>query len=115
MIFVEPKKAIQINSIILILVGLFSYFVKSSPTALIPVIFGLFIGACYFVYDKNNKLVAHVCLLLMLLIFGSLFMPLMARLNFDDLSGIVRIAFMQLVTAYSITCFIKNFIEARRK
>ena len=52
----NPKKATSMTAIVLILVGILSYFAKSSPTALIPVFFGVLMGICYMLYDKNNKL-----------------------------------------------------------
>tara|TARA_Y100001970_G_scaffold291445_1_gene428606 strand:+ start:1912 stop:2262 length:351 start_codon:yes stop_codon:yes gene_type:complete len=110
----NPKKAILLNSIVLIVIGSFAYYIKSSPTALIPVFFGALIGVCYFTYDMNNKIVAHVCLVLMLLIVMSLFMPLKARIASSDSAGVMRIIAMQLVTLYSIICFIVSFINARK-
>ena len=113
--FLEPKEAIKQNSFILIIIGFTGYFLKSSPTALIPVVFGLLTGVCYMLYDKNTKLVAHISLLLLILILISLFMPLMSRLNASDVSGFIRILTMQITTAYCVLCFVKSFIEARKK
>ncbi len=113
--FVHPKKAIALNAVTLILVGVIAYFIKGSPTALIPAVFGVFISICFFTYDKNNKVVAHICLVLMLLVFGSLFMPLKARMAADDISGMLRVSAMQLVTLYAIICFIVSFIQARKE
>ena len=38
---IHPKKATLLTTVVLILIGLMSYFIKSSPTALIPVFFGV--------------------------------------------------------------------------
>ena len=65
--------------------------------------------------DKNNKLIAHICVVLMLLIFISLFMPLNKRIDANDLNGIIRIGIMQLVSLYSMACFITSFIKARKE
>ncbi len=112
--FVHPKKAIALNAVVLILIGVIAFIIKSSPTALIPAFFGALIGICFLTYDKNNKLVAHICLVLMLLVFGSLFMPLKARFAADDLPGMLRVAAMQLVTLYAMVCFIISFVQARK-
>ena len=40
-LFLHPKKATLLNSLILIIVGLSSYLATSSPTALTPVFFGI--------------------------------------------------------------------------
>ena len=66
-------------------------------------------------YDKNNKLIAHICVVLMLLIFISLFMPLNKRIDANDINGIIRIGIMQLVSLYSMACFITSFIKARKE
>ena len=114
-LFLQPKKATLLNSLILIIVGLSSYLATSSPTALIPVFFGALMMICYMFYDKNNKLIAHICVVLMLLIFISLFMPLNKRIDANDLNGIIRIGIMQLVSLYSMACFITSFIKARKE
>ena len=51
---INPKKATLLNALVLIVVGITGYIVKSSPTALIPVGFGILLLLCYFVYDKNK-------------------------------------------------------------
>mgnify|MGYP001415968258 FL=1 len=112
--FVHPKKAIAINALTLLVIGVVAFMLKSSPTALIPAAFGVLLGICFLTYDKNNKVVAHVCLVLMLMVFGSLFMPLKTRVAAADLMGICRVGVMQLITLYAIICFVRNFIEARR-
>tara|TARA_B100000945_G_C19815462_1_gene338188 strand:+ start:94 stop:441 length:348 start_codon:yes stop_codon:yes gene_type:complete len=111
----NPKNASLFNALTLITVGLLGYFLKSSITALIPVFFGLLILICYFVYDKNNKIVAHICVVLMLVVFLSLFMPLKARIADNDIFGILRVATMQIVSLYAIVCFVLSFIKARSK
>ena len=54
--FIHPKKATLFTIIALTLIGLLSYTIKSSVTALIPVFFAVLMGICYFLYDNNNKL-----------------------------------------------------------
>ena len=112
--FVHPKKAIAINALTLILIGVVAFMLKSSPTALIPAAFGVLLGICFLTYDKNSKVVAHICLVLMLLVFASLFMPLKTRIAANDFMGMCRVGLMQLVTLYAIVCFVRSFIEARR-
>ena len=113
MLFLNPQKAALLNSITLIVVGLIGYIIKLSPTALIPVILGLAILITSFFYNKNNKLIAHIIATLILLIIISLFMPLKSRIIDQDLFGILRITIMQLISIYSLTCFVKTFIDAR--
>ena len=115
MSLLHPKQATLLNSLVLIIIGIVGYLIKSSPTALIPVIFGVLLGLGYLLYDKNNKVVAHICITLMLLIIISLFMPLNKRIIDQDLYGILRVATMQLISLYSMVCFIFSFIKARKE
>ena len=112
---IDPKKATLLNSLALIIIGVSGYLVKSSPTALIPVVFGILLLLCYYLYDKNSKVVAHIAVTLVLLILIALFMPLNSRIEANDTSGILRIALMQLVSLYTMVCFISSFIKARKE
>ena len=115
MYIIEPKKAALLNSSILILIGLISYYYNStSVTALIPVFLGLAIFLCYLLYDKNNKVFAHICVTLMLLAFVGLFKPIMGAIGRSDSYAILRIGIMQLISLYSMVCFIISFIKARK-
>jgi len=113
--FIHPKKATLFTVIALTLIGLLSYTIKSSVTALIPVFFAVLMGICYFLYDNNNKLYAHIIMVLMLVVFAALFMPLKARIGDSDTNGILRVGIMQLSALYSMACFIVSFIKARKE
>ena len=111
----HPKKALLFNASTLIIIGLMGYIIKNfTTTALIPVVFGLILLVLSFLYDKNNKVVAHIGILLILLVFLSLFKPLMGQIEKNDLFGIIRVFLMQLVSLYSMVCFISSFIKARK-
>ena len=111
----KPKKAALLNSAILILIGIIGYYYNStSITALIPVFLGFGIFLCYLLYDKNNKIFSHICVTLMLLALLGLFKPIMGSISRSDLYATLRIGLMQLVSLYSIVCFIASFIEARK-
>ena len=62
----NASKANLINSISLIGFGLWGYFEVTSPTALIPVGFGLILLLCYNGVKNQNKIIAHVAVLLTL-------------------------------------------------
>ncbi len=111
----HPKKATLITSITLIIISILSYTIKSSPTALIPMAFSILMLICYYFYDKNNKVFAHIILALLLLVFIALFMPLNKRIDAGDMWGIFRVGIMQLFSLYTIICFIFSFIQARKK
>ena len=115
MYFLKPRKAALANSLALIIVGLISYYYNpTSVTVLIPVFLGLAIFLCYVFYEKNNKVIAHICVGLMLLAFLGLFKPLMGTISKSDFYAILRVSIMQLISLYSIICFISSFIKARK-
>tara|TARA_Y100000766_G_C18615354_1_gene463433 strand:- start:170 stop:517 length:348 start_codon:yes stop_codon:yes gene_type:complete len=111
----EPKKATLLNSATLILVGFISYIFSTSSTPLITVILGTLILTCYVLYDESPKLFAHIAILLMFLVFGGLFNPMMRAIGYSDPYAIIRVLVMQVVTVYSIFCFILSFVKARKK
>ncbi|MCG8696571.1 MAG: hypothetical protein MI922_00845, partial [Bacteroidales bacterium] len=63
-----------INAITLILLGAWSYFGSDTPsfTALIPVFVGVALLLTYNGLKKENKVIAHVAVLLTLLLFVAL-------------------------------------------
>ena len=56
-----------------------------------------------------------IAIVLIFIVFISLFMPLNKRIADQDIFGILRVLGMQLVSLYSIICFIASFIKARKK
>ena len=64
----NASKANLINSVSLIGFGLWGYLEVTSPTALIPVGFGLVLLLCYNGVKNQNKIIAHVAVLLTLVI-----------------------------------------------
>ena len=114
MLLLSPKKSALLNSCVLIGIGIISFYYAKSPTALVPVFLGIGIFLCYVFYDKNNKIFAHICIALMSLSFLGLFMPLMNSIGRIDTYATLRISLMQLVSFYSIVCFISSFIESRK-
>ena len=65
-------KANIINSLSLMFIGLWGYFEVVSPTALIPVVFGVILLLCTNGLKKQNKLIAHIAVLLTLVILIAL-------------------------------------------
>ena len=102
------------NGIVLVAVGLWGYMESSSPTSLIPVV----IGAILIVLNKGvknqNKVIAHIAVLVTLLSFANV-MPLRGALADDRSEAVLRILIMLSSSVYAMIFFIKSFIEARRK
>ena len=61
-----------LNSVCLIIIGLWGYLEVTSPTALIPVGFGVALLLCVPGLKKENKVVAHIAVLLTLIILLAL-------------------------------------------
>ena len=103
-----------VNGIVLVSVGLWGYMESSSPTSLIPVV----IGAILLVLNKGvknqNKVIAHIAVLVTLLSFANV-MPLRAALADGRSEAVLRIIIMLSSSVYAMIFFIKSFIEARRK
>ena len=105
-----------INSLILIAMGLWGYFGSESPsfTALIPVVFGVALLLMNNGIKKENKIIAHIAVVLTLLVAIALFMPLKGAFERSDNAAIVRVALMEASSIYALIFFIKSFIDARK-
>ena len=112
----KPHKISFVNAITLISFGLWGYVdVDYSPTALIPVVFGVIILALYPGLKKENKTVAHIVVLLTFLILVGLVKPLMSTLESGSIMGITRVVLMMLSTLMALVIFVKSFIANRSK
>ena len=111
----KTYQANLLNSIVLILRGLWGYFEVVSPTALIPVFFGIVLLLCNGGVKKENKVIAHIVVLLTLLILVALVgMRLPKSLDSGGL-GLLRVIGMILTSSLAMVIFIKSFIAARKK
>ncbi len=105
-----------LNSVVLILMSLWGYLSSEtpSPTALIPLFFGVIILLCFKGIKNHNKVISHIAVLLTLIVLLALFMPLMGSVNRGDTLATTRISIMILTSVISMITFIKSFIEARK-
>ena len=113
----KPYTANFINSIVLIVLGLWGYFGSESPsmTALIPVIAGLILLVLTIWFKKGNRAIAHVAVTLTLIILIALFKPLFGSISRNNTAAIIRISVMILTSLFSMVIFVKSFIDARIK
>ncbi|MEM9013825.1 MAG: hypothetical protein AAGB02_01845 [Pseudomonadota bacterium] len=104
------------NAFILIALSAWAYLGAASPsmTALIPAIFGIALIACYPGVKSENKVIAHIAVVLTLIVLIALFMPLRGALARGDSAAIIRVGIMMASTAFAFGFFIKSFIDARR-
>ena len=70
---------------------------------------------CYQGIKTQNKVIAHVAVLLTLVVLVALFMPLRGAIGRSDIAATVRVALMMVTSALSMGYFIKSFIDARKE
>ena len=103
-----------LNAMILIAIGFWGAFATDwAPTSFIPVAFGVVLLALNGGVRKENKVIAHIAVLLTLVVLVALFMPLMKALERGGAAPI-RIIIMQLSSLIAMIFFIKSFRDARK-
>ena len=105
-----------INAIILVSFSLWGYFSSETPsaTALIPTAFGMLLVLLNKGVKNENKLAAHLAVLLTLLVIFGLIKPLLGSVERKDYPAIVRVSIMLLSSILAMVYFVKSFIETRR-
>ena len=104
----------KLNSIVLIAIGLWGYLDVQSPTALIPVGFGVILFLCNNGVKKENKIISQIAVLLTLVIlFALVGMRLPKSLDAGGL-GLYRVLAMIVTSVLSMVAFILSFINARK-
>ena len=106
-----------INSVSLILMGIWGFIEVSSPTAFIPSIFGIFIFICYILSRKNHKLniiFSHIAIILTILILVALAGTRLTTSIEEGGWGLLRLIVMLGTCSFSIVVFIYSFIQARK-
>ena len=113
----KPYIASLINAMLLVGLGSWAYFTSDNPsiTALIPVFVGVVLLAINRGVKREEKIQAHIAVLLTLIILFGLFMPLKGAFGREDSMAIFRIVVMILSSALSMVAFVRSFIAARKK
>jgi len=113
----KPYKANLLNSLVLIVIGLWGYFSSESPslTALIPVFAGAILLVFTPWFKNGNKVIAHIAVTLTLILFISLLKPLTGSIARHDNMAVTRVIIMMLSSFFTMIIFIKSFIDARIK
>ena len=104
-----------LNSFVLVVFGIWGYFVGGSFTALIPFVFGLILLLLYKGVKNEDKVLSHIAVMLTVIILIALIaQPLKAALSSGDAGRIFRSSMMVLTSALATTTFISSFIKARK-
>ena len=103
-----------INALTLIAMGAWGYFGTSAPTALIPVFIGVILMVLNNGIRYDNKVIAHIAVVLTLLILVSLIKPLTGKINSGDNLGILRVGLMLITSVFAMIMFVRSFIAAKK-
>lgn len=110
----QPWRANFINGVILAIMGLWAGLTSSSPTAFIPLAFGIIFLICTPFMRSGNKIVAHIVVILTLMVIIALSKPLMGAIERGSTLGITRLAVMIFSCVVAMVVFVKSFINARK-
>lgn len=113
----KPFQANLINAIVLIVMSLWGYFGAgegASPTALIPTAFGVIFLLVTPPFRKDNKVVAHIVVLLTFLLIIALIRPLTGAISDGRTMAVVRVGLMIASSIFAMIIFIQSFIAARK-
>ncbi len=119
----KTYQANMLNVLTLIAMSLWAYFAyeptpdKMSPsvTTFIPLVFGVILLLCHNGIKKENKIIAHVAVLVTLLSVIGLTKPFMSALDEERFMSVFRVGAMILTGVLAMTIFIQSFIKNRRK
>ena len=78
-----------------------------------PAAIGIGLLLCYQGVKKENKVIAHMAVILTVIAFVALFLKLPSILNVDDFARIARFIILEFSAALALIFFVKNFRDAR--
>ncbi len=104
------------NAILLIIFSTWGYFSSETPslTALIPAFIGVLLVLCNNGVKNENKLIAHIAVVLTLLMLIGLIKPLTGAIGRNDFLAVARVIIMLVSTVIALVFFVKSFIDARK-
>jgi len=113
----KPHVANITLAIILIALSAWGYLGSDTPsiTALIPGFFGVIFLALSSPFKKENKVVAHIIVVLTLLLVISLFMPFRGAIGRSDTMASIRVGVMLGAGIIALVIYIRSFINARKQ
>ena len=112
----KAHTASLINAVLLVALSAWGYFTSDTPsvTALIPAIIGVILLALNKGAKAENKLIAHIAVVLTLLILIGLVKPLQGAMGREDSMAIMRVGIMIASTIFAMIFFVKSFIDAKK-
>ena len=112
----KAHAANMINSIALIIIGLWDYLATQTlaSTNMIPVAGGLLLLIFYDGVKREDKVTAHIAVIITLFVFLSLIKPFDEVLQDGEAGATIRYLVMLLTSLLAIVYFVKSFIDARK-
>ena len=112
----KPYVANLINGVLLVAISSWGYFGSETPsgTALIPAVIGVLLLLCNGGVKRENKVIAHVAVLLTILAIAGNGMALKGAMGRDDMMAVTRVGIMMASCVVATVAFVKSFIAARR-
>ena len=112
----KAHSASLFNALLLILFSTWGYFSSDTPslTALIPAVIGLLLLLCNKGVKNENKVIAHIAVVLTLLVLIGLVKPLTGAIGRNDVLAVIRVVIMLISTVVALVFFIKSFIDVRK-
>jgi len=112
----KPFIANLINSITLIIISLWGFTASQTPsmTALIPASIGIILLGLTPGIKRENKVAAHLVVLLTFVTLIALIKPLTGAIAREDSPATGRVLVMMLTSLFAIAMYIKNFRDVRK-
>jgi uncharacterized membrane protein len=112
----KAHQASLINAILLIGLSLWGYFGSETPskTAFIPTIVGVLLLAMNPGVRKENKVIAHIAVILTFVILLGLIKPFIGAVSRVDYSAELRIGVMLVSTIFALGAFMRSFMRNRK-
>lgn len=112
----KPHIANLLNAAVLIIMSAWGYYSSDTPsmTAMIPAIVGGILLLLNNGVRRENKVIAHIAVLLTLLILIALVKPLTGAMGRGDTMAMVRVGAMMLTSVLAMIAFVQSFIAARK-
>ena len=118
----KTYQANLINSLALILMPLWAYLTyegtpekpEQSITALIPLFLGTILFLCNNGIKKENKIIAHIAVVVTFIALLGLFMPLKTAIAEDRTLSLVRVTIMLFTGMLAMITFVRSFIANRK-
>ncbi len=119
----KTYQANLLNATMLIVMPIWAYLTfegtvekpEQSITAFIPLFFGIILLICNKGLKNENKVIAHLAVVITLIALIGLTMPFKAAIYESRILSMIRVGAMLLSGIFAMITFVKSFVKARQK